>query len=100
LPRAERNNTRLVRGEAAEEAARLKPKQERGQDAYIFGTAVLAASLAARNLIDEYRLCLCPIVLGAGMPLFRPQAASLRMTLVESRPLAVGAVILTYRPAA
>jgi dihydrofolate reductase len=97
LARAEWNNTRLVQQDAAREVARLK--QQPGKDLFIFGSANLAASLTRARLIDEYRLGLNPIVLGAGRPLFEPGSDSMKMKLLEARALSTGCVILRYEPA-
>ena len=60
-------NARLVNGNALEEVARLKAQP--GKDMSIGGTT-LASSLAAAGLIDEYRLYVVSIVLGAGRACF------------------------------
>lgn len=91
------NNTRLVRGRAEDEVARLK--QQDGRDILVFGSAALSASLMKAGLIDEYRLCLAPVVLGGGTPLFKPLSEPVKMTLVDTHPLKTGGVILKYRPA-
>ena len=96
LDRADWNNTRLVRGDAAEEVARLK--REPGGNMYIFGSAALASSLTRSGLIDEYRIGMTPLVLGGGNPLFKP-GTQLHLKLVEATPVSTGAVILRYRPA-
>ena len=64
LEKAEWSNTRLVRGDASEEVARLK--EQPGQDMIIFGSSDLAVSLAERGLIDEYRILVNPIALPEG----------------------------------
>src|SRR5262245_53609541 len=61
LETAEWSNTRLVKGSAEEEVARLR--QEHGKDLFIFGSANLIASLTQLSLIDEYRIGLNPLVL-------------------------------------
>jgi len=71
---------------------------ERLKDLYVFGSARLCDSLMRRGLFDEYRICLAPIVLGKGAPLFKPGAERRRLELLESRPLATGGVILRYGP--
>jgi dihydrofolate reductase len=65
----------------------------------VFGSAELSASLMKAGLIDEYRLCPSPVVLGGGTPLFKPVPEQVKMTLVDSQPLKTGGVILRYRPA-
>jgi len=57
---------------------------------------VLADGLRGAGLIDEFRLGLVPLVLGGGTPHFKPQATRRSMTLVESRVLNQGLVLLRY----
>lgn len=97
LDRAEWINSRLVRGKAEDEVAALK--RQPGKDLFIFGSANLCSTLMRRGLIDEYRLGLAPVVLGGGNPLFKPSPDRLHLTLLETRPLATGCVILRYTPA-
>jgi dihydrofolate reductase len=94
LDEATWNNTRLLTGDAVEAVRDLKA--EDGKDIYVFGSADLLASLLAANLVDEYRICLVPVVLGGGNPLFKPQDSQVRMRLEGTRPLKTGGVILTY----
>ena len=98
LEKAEWNNARLVKGDAAEEVARLK--QQPGKDILIFGSANLSAALTGHRLIDEYRLCVTPLLLGRGNPLFKANPDRMRLRLVEARPLKSGGVILRYEPEA
>ena len=94
LERAEWSNTRLVRANAEEEVARLK--QQPGKDLFIFGSANLSSMLMRHGLIDEYRLGLNPLILGAGNPLFKPSPDRMKLKLLEARPLKSGVVILRY----
>lgn len=55
---------RLVAGDASEEIRRLK--DEPGKDMVLWGSISLAKSLMADGLVDEYRLWVCPVVLGRG----------------------------------
>jgi len=94
LEKASWNNTKLVKGNAAEEVAKLK--EQSGKDLFIFGSANLSSTLMRHHLIDEYRLCLAPIVLGAGTPLFKASPETMKLKLIEARPLKSGGVILRY----
>ena len=96
LEKAEWNNTTLVRENAEQEVAKLK--RQPGKDLLIFGSAYLCSTLMRHGLIDEYRLGLTPIVLGAGSPLFKPSSSRMKLELLEARPLKSGCVILRYRP--
>ena len=88
------NNTRLLKGDAVEAVRGLKA--EDGKNIFVFGSADLLASLLAAGLVDEYGLCLAPMVLGSGNPLFKPQDSQVKMRLKSARPLKTGGVILTY----
>jgi dihydrofolate reductase len=88
------SNTRLVKNRAEEEVARLK--QEPGKDLFIFGSANLTDSLTKHGLIDEYRIGLNPLVLGGGVPMFKPSDERIRLKLLEARPMQSGVVLLRY----
>jgi dihydrofolate reductase len=94
LERAEWNNTRLVRDLDAIAAL----KGEQGKDALLIGSSDLAASLAARGLIDEYRLMVAPIALGAGKPVLQGLGADLGLQLLRTRTFKNGNVLLDYAP--
>ena len=97
LDKAEWNNTRLVKGKAEDELRALK--QRPGKNMFVFGSADLSASLTRAGLIDEYRLCVVPVILGSGTPLFKGSPEQLRLELLEAKPLRTGGVILRYRRA-
>jgi dihydrofolate reductase len=97
LARVDWNNTRLVREDASAEVARLK--REPGMDLFIFGSAQLISSLLPAGQIDELRLGLVPVTLGAGNPLFKAASRGSEWKLLEAKPLKSGCVILRYEPA-
>src|SRR5262249_34704515 len=61
-------NATLIKGDVAEEIAKLK--QEPGKDIEMYGSAALMQTLMAHNLIDEYRIWVHPFVIGRGTRLF------------------------------
>ena len=75
-------------------------KRQAGKTIFVFGSADLVDTLAKAGLVDEYRICLVPVVLGAGTAHFKPADAPRPMRLLDSRPLENGALILRYEPAA
>jgi dihydrofolate reductase len=97
LETADWSNSRLLKGEAGETVRALKA--EAGKDVFVFGSADLLATLMAEGLVDEYRLCLAPVVWGGGTPLFKPEAGRTHFALREARPLKTGGVILFYETA-
>jgi dihydrofolate reductase len=49
-------------------------------------------------LLDEYRLCIAPVILGGVNPHFKPAAKQVPLKLLEAKTLKTGAVILRYEP--
>ena len=96
LQRADWNNTRLIKD--ATTAAIDDLKRDGDKNMFVFGSANLCATLMQRNLFDEYRFALAPIVLGSGNPLFPPAASQLKLKLLDSRSLSNGCVVLRYAP--
>lgn len=87
-------NARLVKGDAAEEVSRLK--SEPGGDLGV-GGALLAASLIAHDLVDEFRLFVNPVLVGGGRRYFPPLPERLDLELVETRTFGPQVVYLRYR---
>jgi dihydrofolate reductase len=73
---------RVVAGSAAEEVRRLKA--DSGKDMVVWGSLTLADSLMREGLVDEYRLQVCPVVLGHGKRLFEDGLATQRLTRLET----------------
>ncbi len=95
LQHAEWNAT-LVREVVPEDIQRLK--QQPGGD-MVVGGANLAASFARYGLIDEYRIYLQPVVLGAGHPLFPPSETRRPLRLIDVHRFGNGLVLLNYASA-
>ena len=97
LDRADWANTRIVKDDVAAELTRLK--QQPGKDIAVFGSSDLVVSLLGMGLVDELRIMVHPVVLGAGRSLFRTAPERMQLRLAEARPFRSGSVLLTYRPA-
>jgi dihydrofolate reductase len=91
------NNSALISSHVVEEIAQLK--EHDGGDILVAGSGGLVATLMANDLVDEYRLMVFPIVLGAGKRLFAASADATTLRLTNSRALDSGTLILTYHPA-
>jgi dihydrofolate reductase len=91
LERAEWADTRIERGALADGIEALK--REPGKEILAHGGARFAQSLSRERLIDEYRLVVHPIALGAGL---RPFSDRTELELREARRFPAGAVLLTY----
>ena len=97
LERAEWPESRIARGDLAEEIADLK--REPGKDLMAWGGAAFAQSLTRLGLVDEYRLIHQPVALGDGLPLFKGLAAPLRLELIDTQTYCTGATLSIYRRA-
>lgn len=72
-------------------------RDEIGGEVRVWGSADLIRTLGEHDLVDEYRLAVYPIVLGAGKKLFSDGFALSTFALAESRALRSGVVVNTYR---
>jgi dihydrofolate reductase len=80
-----------------EEVARLR--NELDGDIVVYGSRRLSQALMAMELVDEVRLMVYPVVLGAGDRLFGETQDKIPLRLVESRPFGEGVVNTIYAPA-
>jgi dihydrofolate reductase len=96
LQHADWPETRIARGDLAEEVEGLK--REPGNDLIAYGGATFDQALSRLGLVDEYRLMIQPAALGVGLPLFKDLAAPLHLELVEATTYATGVAIHVYRP--
>ena len=65
----------------------------------VLGSGVLVQALIESDQVDEYRLFVHPLVLGAGKRLFRQIHRPLPMRLVDCTPTTTGVLLLSYEPA-
>ena len=96
LKQAEGANTRLVRGNVAEEVVVLR--QQSGKDIGV-GSPSIASQLSERGLIDEYRCVVHPVLAGKGPRLFENVKLrdKLLLDLIGSKTFGSGAVALHYK---
>jgi dihydrofolate reductase len=97
LEKADWRNSRLVSGHAAKEITDLK--QQPGKYLALFGSPAFTASLLEQGLVDELRVMVQPILLGAGKSLFTGLNDRVPLTLQTTTTFSSGNVLLTYRPA-
>jgi dihydrofolate reductase len=88
-------NATPVKDDIAAEVSKLK--QMPGQDILVFGSGKLIQTLHNRNLVDEYRLMVFPIVLGSGKRLFPDGSEMKAFNLLETRDLGSGVLLFTYQ---
>ena len=90
-------NTTVLAGDLAEEVGRLKREQD--GDVVVHGSPQLVQALLERDLVDEVRLMVFPVVLGSGKRLFGETSDKKRLQLADSMIVGDGVAILVYRPA-
>jgi dihydrofolate reductase len=88
------NSSTVLGGDAVEEVSRLK--QELDGDIVVAGSIRLARTLIEHDLVDELRLLVFPVVLGAGERLFGALPDKKRVWLVDAKTIGDGVAILTY----
>lgn len=96
LERADWPESRIARGDLAEEIAKLK--RESDKDLIAWGGASFAQSLARQGLVDEYRLTAHPVAVADGEPLFKEIPAPVRLQLVDTK-MFNSAALHVFRPA-
>ena len=88
-------NSTLISDDVVEAVRALKAQP--GKNIVMDGSSVLVHTLAASDLIDEYRLIVYPLVLGGGKRVFAEgTGARQNLRLVEARPLPTGVVLAHY----
>jgi dihydrofolate reductase len=97
LEEPEWNNSTVLKGDVAEEVAKLR--QEQDGDIVVHGSAQLEQTLIEQDLVDELRLMVFPVVLGSGKRLYGETSDKKRLLLVDSKVVGDGVAILTYEPA-
>jgi dihydrofolate reductase len=93
------NNSTVIDNDLAGEVARIK--DEVSGDILVAGSAQLVRGLTRHALVDQYRLMVFPVLLGAGKRLFDEGIPDTVLRLVDSKPVGPdGVIVLTYEPAA
>ena len=96
LEQAEWTNSSLIKGNVAEEVAKLK--QQPGRDIGMSGSGTLVQSLLQAGLIDELNLLIYPVVLGSGKRLFQ-DGSNLTLKLKQSKTSSSGVLLTSYQVA-
>jgi dihydrofolate reductase len=91
-------NSTVLDGDVAEEVSKLR--EEVDGEIVVHGSAQLVQALVEHGLVDELRLMVFPVVLGAGKRLFGETSDKRRLRLTDSKTVGDGVAVLTYELAA
>jgi dihydrofolate reductase len=88
------NNSTVLQGDVVTEASKLK--HELDGEIVVPASFRLVRTLIEHDLVDELRLKIFPVVLGAGERLFGETSAKRPIRLIEAHTVGDGVTILTY----
>jgi dihydrofolate reductase len=88
------NNSTVLKGDVVDEVSKLK--QELKGEIVVAGSFQLLRTLMEHDLVDELRLKVFPVVLGAGERLFGETSDARPLRLVENQTLGDGIALLRY----
>ena len=86
-------NTTLFNGGLVEEVTKLK--QQPGKD-LVAGSPSMIVQLTQHDLVDELQLCVHPVIVGKGLPLFKGIEHRTVLKLLKTKTLGSGAVVFYY----
>lgn len=95
MEKASWNNTRVIKGDLAEEIRKLK--EAPGDGLVLMGSGKIISQIALEGVIDEYQLVVNPLALGKGRTMFEGIEDMLNLTLISTRAFKNGNVLLTYK---
>jgi dihydrofolate reductase len=97
LDNPEWTNSTVLKGDLPDEVTKLKEQYDR--DIVVHGSAQLVQSLLEQDLVDELRLMVYPVVLGAGKRIFGETSDKKTLRLASSKVVGDGVTILVYERA-
>lgn len=98
LKNVEWKNARLAERSVKEEVLELKNSNNSGSKDILIGSRSLILETLNLNLIDEFQLCIYPVIAGKGLPLFKNIHDRVNLNLLKIKTFNCGAVILHYKP--
>jgi len=96
LNNVEWKKARLAKRDIKEEVLDLKQSRNGGSKDILVGSPSLIAALTQLGLIDEYQLCVHPVIAGSGLPLFKTINDKIILKLLKTKSFKSGAITLYY----
>ena len=98
LKNVEWKSAKLATRDIEEEVLALKQSGNGDSKPILVGSPSLIVSLMKLNLIDEFQLCVHPVILGNGLQLFKNINDRINLKLLKTKTFGCGAVTLYYEP--
>jgi dihydrofolate reductase len=90
------HNSTIIGGDVDGEVRKLK--EVPGRELQVHGSGRLVRTLLEHDLVDELRLLVFPVIVGAGLRLFPESGVATGLQLADSRTTGSGVAIHVYRP--
>jgi len=98
LKNTEWDSAKLSNQTLEEKVLELKQSRNGESKDILVGSRSLIIQLMKVNLIDEYQICVHPVIAGSGLPLFENTNVRTILKLIKTKTFSGGAVILYYEP--
>jgi len=99
LKNVEWKTARLAKRDIKEEVLDLRQSHDGGSKDIFVGSRSLIVTLLNLNLIDEFQLCVQPIIAGKGLPLFNNISERINLKLLKTKTFASsGSIVFYYEP--
>jgi dihydrofolate reductase len=98
LKNVEWKTARLAKRDIKEEVLELKQSCNGGSKDILVGSPGLIVTLMKLNLIDEFQLCVHPVIVGKGLPLFKNINDRATFKLLKTKTFSSGSIALYYEP--
>jgi dihydrofolate reductase len=99
LKNVEWKTARLAKRDLKEEVLELKQSRNGGSKDILVGSRTLIVSLLNLNLVDEFQLCIQPIIAGKGLPLFENINDRINLKLLKTKTfISSGSIAMYYEP--
>jgi|SRR5690242_3142115 dihydrofolate reductase len=98
LKNVEWETAKLAKRDIKDEVLELQQHSDDENKNILVGSPGLIVALTNLNLIDEFQLCVQPIIAGEGLPLFKKISDQINLTLLQTKTLNSGSIILYYAP--
>ena len=98
LKKVDWENVRLSKGDIKDEVLDLKRSRNGGSKPILVGSRSIIVALLNLNLIDEFQLCVHPVIVGKGLPLLKNITDRIELKLLKTKTFSSGSLVFYYEP--